>query len=369
MLRLIDRYLVTSFLLPLVYCMLAFNILFVAYDMSDNLKDFLNKQVSAEKIAAYYVYYVPIVITLTMPFATLLAMLYCLGNMSRNNEIIAMRASGIPLFRIVRPYLVLGGAMYLGTLLLGEAFVPRARRLAAQIMFKPTSVALAIPVRGTEGSICYYNVQDNRQWTAKEMDVAGGVLRGVHIVQYTRSKDRRKTRSIEADRAEYDKGFGWVFYNVKRLQYLSDETSGPVRRLRRLSMPHQVYPETLQDIVSAQRTEPDMMTFDEIGSVIRSVSSNSDTYRKLRMERQKRVALPATCIVFVLLAAPFGIFHTRAGMVKGVITSIGLCVVYYIVAAWFVNMGVQGHMLPLVAAWLPNITFAGLGTYLLYCMR
>ena len=112
-----------------------------------------------------------------------------------------------------------------------------------------------------------------------------------------------------------------------------------------------------------------MMTLAEINRVIASVNENSGTYRKLRMERQKRIALPATCIVFVLLAAPFGIFHTRAGMVKGVITSIGLCVLYYLVAAWLIGLGAQAHLPPLLAAWTPHVLFAGAGYYLLYRMR
>ncbi len=365
MLKLIDRYLIASFLLPLMYCMIAFNILFIAYDMSDQLKDFITKLVPAGKIVLYYVYSVPIVVSLTMPFATLLALLYCLGNMSRNNEIIAMRASGIHLFRIIRPYLLMGVVMYAFTLMLAEAFVPQARRLAAEIMpAKAASSGVALAMPSTTQLIGYYNDDENREWLVKSMDPVSNVLYGVTIVEKRSGSGKTRT---EAARAEYIEGYGWFFYNVKRIRYARDGQPLPVQTWRKLSASR--YKETPRDIASAQRTDAEMMTFAEIGRVMASVSERSDTYRALRMERQKRIAMPATCIVFVLLAAPFGIFHTRAGMVKGVITSIGLCVVYYLVAAWLIGLGAQGHVPPILAAWVPHVLFAGVGYHLLHRMR
>ena len=83
----------------------------------------------------------------------------------------------------------------------------------------------------------------------------------------------------------------------------------------------------------------------------------------------QRFATPAACFVFILLAAPFGIFHTRAGMIKGVITSILLCLGYYLIEALFINLGDKGYMNPFLAAWTPVVIFTSVGFYLLYRMR
>jgi lipopolysaccharide export system permease protein len=304
---------------------------------------------------------------MTMPFATLLAMLYCLGNMSRNNEIIAMRASGIPLFRIIRSYLIMGVAMYLFTLWLNEQFVPQARRLASQIMFKPAGVNMAFAARSSSDVLGYSNVQENRQWTAHNLDLVSNTMRNVTVTHLSRSADQHKLRSIVADRAEYVDGYGWFFYDVKFIRYAADGSPTLVQRVPKFT--NASYKETPKDIASAQQPESDMMTFGEISRQMRSIDKKSDAYLKLRMERHKRIAMPAICIVFVLQAAPFGIFHTRAGMIKGVTISIGLCLVYYFVAAAFIGLG-QKEMMPMVlAAWLPNIGFSLLGVHLLYRMR
>jgi LPS export ABC transporter permease LptG len=367
MLKLIDRYLARSFLQPMVYCLLAFIILFVAYDLSDRLDDFMNKQVPTNLIVKYYLYNVPIVVSKTTPFATLLALLYCLGNLSRTNEIIAMRASGIALFRIIQPYLILGVVMYVVTLALSETYVPRARRLAAKIVPVPTTIQSAMAYHQDSETITFYNSNDDRKWHVGAHDASSSIFFNVSVIQYTHSQEQSKTRRLDAREAEFVPGFGWWFYQVTTINYDRDGTPYPARSTAKLPLPY--YQETPADILSAQRTHPEMMTLMEMVRIMRHINPDSGTYKKLRMERVRRFAEPAACFVFVLLAAPFGVFHTRAGMVKGVLTSITLCLFYYIVAALFIQLGNDGHIYPLIAAWIPGVTFTAVGAWLLYRMR
>ncbi len=367
MVKIIDRYLVRTFLLPLFYCLLAFVILFIAYDMSDKMEDFFDNQIHPNLVVRYYMYQVPIILSQTVPFATLLALLYCLGNLSRNNEIIAMRASGIALFRIVRPYLIIGLLLYFVTLGLSEAFVPKARRLSAQIVEVPSSLQDALIGHSHSKSIVFLNAPEDRMWSIGSIDVVSNCLKDVKVTEFTHSGKRRKKRIIEAQLAEYVEGFGWWMYDVTSIRFYPDGTPYPAKRNRKMSIPY--YNETPHDIVSSRRARPDMMTILDIMRVMEHGKQDSDYHKKLRMEAAGRFATPAVCFVFVLLAAPFGIFHTRAGMVKGVITSILLCLAFYLVASLFISLGDKGHVAPLIAAWLPNIVFTAFGFYLLYRMR
>ncbi len=369
MLKLIDRYLISSFLLPLVYCLLAFFILFVAYDMSDQLKDFFTKQIPPALIVRYYLYNIPIIFNLTAPFATLLAMLYCLGNMSRTNEIIAMRASGIALSRIVRPYIIIGVVLYAVMLVMADTLVPRAQRLTAEILPRPTTVRMALLTPGTSRMISFYTAQGDRQWLIGSIDDNSNICRNVVVIEYSHGRAQYKRQRIEAAWAEYVPGRGWLLFDVTQLRYFPDGSQKPKVQLPWRYISATRYQETPADILAAQHAQPNMMTLREIISAVRHTRPDSDNFRKLRMEFHNRTATPVACIVFVLLAAPFGIFHTRAGMVKGVITSILLCVLYYFLGAWFINLGSQGLMPPILAAWLPSVVFSALGCYLLYRMR
>ncbi len=367
MIKLIDRYLIKSFLMPLIYCLFAFVILYIAYDMSDRLKDFFDHQIPPAIVAKYYLYKVPIVLSLTIPFAVLLALLYCLGNASRNNEITAMRTSGIALFRIIRPYLILGLLLYILTFVLSEVFVPKARLLASEIVETPSSIQMALKKAGTSEATVFLNTKDYRLWYIRKLDPESNKIEDVKITEFTHSGRKRVKRTIEAERGEYVEGFGWWFYDVTTISFYPDGSPYPATKNKKKSFPY--YTATPKDIISARLGSPEMMNIIDVFRVMDHINKNSDYYKKLRMNAVQRFAAPAACFVFVLLAAPFGIFHTRAGMIKGVITSIVLCLGYYLIESLFINIGDKGYMPPLLAAWLPVAVFTGFGFYLLRKMR
>ena len=364
MIKLIDRYLTRSFLQPLVYCLLAFIILFLAYDLSTNLDTFFDREISVDNIIRYYIYQIPIVFSLTMPFTTLLALLYCLGNLSRTNEIIAMRASGITLFRIIRSYLIIGFIMFLITFVLSELFVPRARRLSIQIMPASSSKeSLLSSQTPGEQSITFYNMKDDRQWV---IGYVSNTFHNVTITQFTHSKSQRVRMSLEAREAEYVQGYGWWFYDVTEIPYFPDGTPKPA--LKRDKIHASNFSETPAEILS-DKYEVSLMDYTDMLKAIKHKEIATDKYNKIRTELYNRISTPFACFVFVLLAAPFGIFHTRAGMMKGVLISIALCLLYYIFNAFLINLGKDGVLPPVFAAWTGNVIFIVFGGYLLYRMR
>jgi len=356
------------------YCLLAFIVLYIAYDLSDHVEDFFDKNIPTSQIIKYYIYNIPIIISQSAPFATLLALLYCLGNLSRNNEIIAMRASGVALLRIVRPYLIIGFVLYIIVLAISETCVPVAKRLAAKIVPVTTSVSEALGSQSSFNAFTFYDSHSDREWTVGKMDLDSNILEQVKVTQFTHSKDQRKSKVLEAEKAEYIEGYGWWFYNATIIQFSPEDEAYPADKFKKRSVRH--FRETPQSIASMQYTSPEMMTFPEILYCRKHLNYTSDYYKKLKMETNKRIATPLACFVFVLLAAPFGIFHTRAGMIKGVITSILLCLVYYLISALFISIGEKGisvpqfaSFFPIFAAWFPNIAFICLGFYLLHRMR
>ena len=100
-------------------------------------------------------------------------------------------------------------------------------------------------------------------------------------------------------------------------------------------------------------------------------------YRKLHPEMQTdkasliltqfhgRIAQPFTCLVVVLVALPFGAMSGRRNVFVGVAGSVGICFLYFILMRWGLALGTAGHMPAVLAAWLPNLAFAGTGVVLL----
>ena len=364
--KLIDRYLIKSFFLPLFYCLAAFLVLFFAYDMTNNLSDFLEEEKTVSEIATFYVMKIPEIFTIVMPFAVLLAILYCLGNLSRTNEIIAMRASGIALTRIIRPYLVCALIITLGTFALSEYCGPIARRKAQEIMPKKASTLTQSISQGQNTSfVTFENAKANRVWNIQAGDEPNK-FKFISIRHY-KPNTRRITRQLEAESAEYVPNYGWYFYNVKEVIYDSDEK--PKETFNHKKQNVRAYDETPEVIFSHAIDDEMNMNLSELKHAARTVKEASSRYYSLRADLHRRYAMPFACFVFVLLAAPFGIFHTRAGMMKGVLTSIILCLGYFVVAYLLINLAKEGKVNAIVACWSANVVFLCVGAYLVHRMR
>src|ERR1051326_158733 len=106
--RILERYLLREFLIPLAYCIFAFMLIMVVYDLFDNLPDFIQWRTPLSDVTWYYLTKTPGNVALTLPMAMLLALLYCLAMFAKNNELIAMRASGLSLRRLMLPYVAVG---------------------------------------------------------------------------------------------------------------------------------------------------------------------------------------------------------------------------------------------------------------------
>src|ERR1035438_9093249 len=122
--RLLDRYLLRELLIPLGYCLCGFLLFWISSDMFVTLGDFQKKELLARDIVEYYVVMLPEFLVLVLPIALLLALLYALTNHARHQEITAIRAAGVSLWRISLPYLGVGFLASLVLFVVNEVWGP-----------------------------------------------------------------------------------------------------------------------------------------------------------------------------------------------------------------------------------------------------
>src|ERR1035438_2805583 len=122
--RLLDRYLLRELLVPLGFCLCGFLVFWITADLFVKLGDFQRQGLGARDIAAYYFLTFPEFLTLVLPIALLLALLYALTNHARHQEITAIRAAGVSLWRMSRPDLGVGLRASLGLFAANEFWAP-----------------------------------------------------------------------------------------------------------------------------------------------------------------------------------------------------------------------------------------------------
>lgn len=95
---LLDSYLLRKILVPLVYCVAGFISVWLVWDLSSNLPDFLSGHATFAQLSRFYLLQLPSVLMLSIPVGLLLSLLYTLTQMSRRNEIISMLCAGRSLY-------------------------------------------------------------------------------------------------------------------------------------------------------------------------------------------------------------------------------------------------------------------------------
>ncbi len=367
--RLLDRYLFRELLTPLVFCLGGFLVFWISFDTFTNLSDFQEEKLRLPDIIEYYVAMTPDFLVTILPMVLLLALLYTLTNHVRHNEITAMRAAGMSLWRVCVSYLVMGLAASAVLFFLNEWCVPRgadwADRIKTRYVQKPADAKKKNEFR----NFGFTNARDQRTWFITEYHpkTAEMIKPQVNWTLPDGSSHR-----LYADRAVRTNGV-WTFYNVS--EYTQTNASAPLlpsMQTNVLAMPEFAEkPSEIEDevkISSYQGLRTSRRADIPLKVIYHHLRLNPHLPRAdaswLLTKFYGRLAAPWTCLVVVLIAIPFGAASGRRNLFVGVAGSIFICFAYFIIQQVSLALGAAGHLPGWLAAWFPNIIFGVTGLVL-----
>ncbi|MSR64366.1 MAG: YjgP/YjgQ family permease [Verrucomicrobiae bacterium] len=375
--RILERYLLREFLIPLVYCTFAFMLIMVVYDLFDNLPDFIQWRTPLGDVTWYYLTKTPSNIALTLPMAMLLALLYCLAMFAKNSELVAMRASGLSLRRLMLPYLGVGVGGSILLFLMNETIVPQSLDRANRFMLEQKAAHQQQKIAHQQKKsgfdpqqaskwakhqrmtrLFFYNARDHRHWMIQEFDSVKRVLtNGIEVLQSdTQGKDDWKAM---ASWGKYLDGHWW-FFDVKILDLRGDTTKVVESSRQRIMNELSETPKQL----AAELKKPDQMTVKEIHSYLTlHQAMSTDRLAPFRVNLYQRFAQPWMCLIMVLLAVTMGARVGRKGPLVSVASSLAIFFVYWFVLQSSAELGKATYVEPFLAAWMPNLFFGTLGTF------
>ncbi|MEY2440097.1 MAG: lipopolysaccharide export system permease protein [Verrucomicrobiota bacterium] len=356
--KLLDRYVLRNFLQAYVYCIVGFISIWLIFDVSDNISTFIDQNLGFVRVMHYYLTQVPQIFVILLPVSLLLALLFCLGRMSRANEIVSMLTAGVSIPRVLLPLIVIGLLTVWASIALNYQLAPHAD-LARKSFVGGERARRESTI---EGQI-FRNRTDNRTWFIQTFRRGGNNFNHVQVLQQD-AHDNIVTNYL-AGRATYQPSTkNWVLESVKIVSYdvhgnITHEEIKPF-----LTVSH--WSETPYRLSSAN-VRAEYLGVPELREYLRF---NSDFPKTLlapfRTHLQYRLALPWTCLVVVFIAAPLGIGFSRRGILSSVATSIILVFSMNFLTHLFLALG-EGDRIPsFAAAWTPNLIFAIIGLYLLY---
>ncbi|HTR43195.1 MAG TPA: LptF/LptG family permease, partial [Pseudomonadales bacterium] len=302
-----------------------------------------------------------------LPLCLLLALLMAITQHTRHNEITAMRAAGISLWRICLPYFITGIIASAALFVLNESIVPRSVDFANNLLTRNAGAAKA----ADHAPLNFNNQSAHRMWFIHDYYPSSGVINGLKIVW---TLPDGTSRILDADYAQHTNGV-WNFFNAQ--EYMTESNSVYyvpviVGKTNTIAMPE--FDETPQGIANEMSignylAVGQMRSLDiPIQEIIDYLNGHPNLSRadkgRLLTELQERLAKPFTCIVVVLIAIPFGAAPGRRNLFFGVAGSIFICFAFFVLSRLCEAFGANGSWPAWVAAWVPNIVFALLGIIL-----
>ncbi|MBN1558310.1 MAG: LptF/LptG family permease [Lentisphaerae bacterium] len=364
--KLIDRYLLREYLLPIVYCLLAFCMVFVIYDLFDHVADFLEADTPAWLIVRYYLCLLAPNLEYLIPAALLLATLYTLWQLSRNNELTAMRSSGVSLYRLMSPFLSVGLAFTVLTGALKESVAPRAAQWAADFNANDFQ---AVKTRFQDDQH-FYNSVGHRQWHIGRFDLREpGTLYRITVDQ--ERPDGIPAWSIAAKQALWLDG-EWWFFDVFRQDYnVYGFPVGPGGKIAgsRLGRAYPSFREQPQDFVDEVRSWSFLSTADMIRYLRARPNLSDEEVARKRFDIHSRLAMPWACLIVTLFGIPAGAQRGRQSALTGIFTAVAVFFAFYALTQVGVLLGKGRLIWPWLGAWLSNIVFLTAGLQMIKNMR
>lgn len=358
--KVIEKYLLKSFWAPFIWCIVAFLFLYIIIDVFENLDEILRSAPHYTTLLNYYACSIPKIFVRITPLAILLSLIYALSKLNKRNEITAMRASGVQLLTIFKPFIIVGIFISVLVLLINLNIVPTTNKIAKNIKTNQLERNKKQKRKIVKNVTLYGH--ENRIIFAKKFDSNSNTLSKVIILkQYKDKLIQRITAQKAVWKKHHWKLFDSMTYYMKPNGVLVGNPSFKAKSTMNLEEP--------KDFLY-NYTEAEFMKYDKLKEHIEKFKGGSNkVIRRLLIELYQKISIPFVNLIMVLIAVPFAlnINYTGTFISVGICVGVGFC--YYAINAISIALGNAGILPPFMAVWLTNIIFIAVGVVLLIVLK
>ncbi|MBR4596993.1 MAG: LptF/LptG family permease [Opitutales bacterium] len=356
--RIVDRYVFVEWLKVFAATVGVTLGILILNDMYNELDDLLGFKASAPRICYYYWLLVPSFVPVILPISLLISVVFILGNFHKNNEIVAMRASGMNVWQITRSLWIAGFLLSCFLFWMNASVVPTSKENAATLYnnLKFESERKSNKNGALVGKIsllCFKNETDGRLWFINKFSQASKKAYGVEI--HLMDKNGRETSKILAKEGVFDDlDMCWFFTNGQQI-FFDAETSSSVKAEVFDKKYYREFKEDPQIMKLSMSRPKDLSLFELKKLILASGDRDSENMRPYTEQLVSLWVSPFACIIVVAIAIPFSISGVRTNPMVGVSKTAGLFFSYYLIDSLFSAMGSSGLMPVVLAAILPNL--------------
>jgi lipopolysaccharide export system permease protein len=354
--RIIRNYILIECIIPFVMALIVLTCVFLLGNLIPLTNLVVNKGVSILTVGRAFTLMVPVFLGYTIPIACLIAVILAFSRFMADNEITAIRASGIHLGRLLTPLTVLGLIASLALIILNERVIPYAhheqRRLLKNLgVENPTALLEAgMFIHSFANQIIFiHKIEDNK----------------MHNVTIYQPKPDGPTRTIIAKHGEFTPVPGRDQIKLKLMDGSSDEPN--------LENPESFYKLNFKeyfmtlDLSKNDETvekKPQSMTLRELQAEIAKLEMHFIDAARLRTEYFRKISWSFSPLIFILIGFPLAVITNRREKSANVVLAILCFAFYYLFSLGCEALSKKGVLPAGVIMWTPNMV-AGLGALIL----
>lgn len=358
--NIIDRYIMRKYLAIFGFVfisMLSVSAIISFFERVDSVYEH-NKPISL--LFSFIWYKIPESMQYIFPVTALIATLLSLGLLTKFNEITAMKACGISLYRILIPVLVLSGLASFCSFYVQEYILPYSNKRAEQVWNKIQD----LPARS-------YGHLD-RRWMLSSMK--DRIYHYRYFDQNASAFSQFSVFDINPTSWSLEKRvFSEKGYLAEEDLVLSDawtrEFSGSrvtmFDKQKTIRMSHGED----SNYFLKEWEEPDQMSYRELQDYIEQIEKRGFETIKFKVDLNFKLTFPLASFIMALLGIPFAFSMGKRGTLVGIGLSVIIAIVYWGAIATFRSLGYVNYLSPFLAAWGPSLIFGAVGLYLISTLK
>jgi LPS export ABC transporter permease LptG/LPS export ABC transporter permease LptF len=364
----LDEYVMGSFLRNFALVLASLVILFIIFTFFELIGDIIRYRTPLVTVGEYLLNLIPFILSNIVPLCSLVAVLITFGALNRSSELTAMKATGISLYRIVAPMLVVATILSALLFAFDETYLPAANRRQeallsvikgkpAQTFLRPDRKWMSGQTTGPDGS----QTEPTRIFYYQFFDPDRDVFANLTVFEF-QPGSFNLTRRIFAQSAHWDATVDrWVFENGWQRSFSGES----VTNYQPFTL--STFPEIHEQpsYFKKEDRQSQEMSYTELSSYIQDLKQSGFDTMRLRVQLDHKIAYPLMTLVLAILAIPFSLFSGKRGSIAGMGTAIGVAISYWVIASVFENLGNVNSLPAVLAAWSPDLLFAIAGSYLL----
>ncbi|WP_185851900.1 LptF/LptG family permease [Blattabacterium cuenoti] len=370
----LDLYMIRLFIAPFLIIYSTIFIIFMIQFFWSQIDELTDKNISLFIILKFIFYFGMSILPLVTPIALLFTSIIMFGDFSENQELIAIKSSGISLFRVMIPILGITFVLSIGLYLFSDFAIPKVKMKAKKLGYQ---ISLTHPfLRLKEG--IFVNLLPNFFIKVDRKSINSNYLHNIFIFFYDKNSLVNTILSRKGVLISNKEDGSIQLKLINGVLYSENETKKEQYSYQIVEFDTLIQNfKTISELKIKNLDDYDFYQTLNTKNLLKKINflkkyKNTNTYEnkiylaKLKLELQKKFTFPVTCIIMFLTGAPLGAIIRKGGIGYPTMIAMIIFIIYYTLLTITQNKVEKAEISPCIGAWIPNFIFFPVSIWMTY---